>query len=80
MGCSCKQNVNTNYTDNKKSETERGMLTKVVTAILQFLFGLLVSVIMIIGLFPLFGYIIFSVCTGRDMHVRIPNFIQWFKK
>lgn len=84
MGCSCKKKVNTKYMDDEeKLENELRKMNgveKIGNAVGQFFFGLLISVILIIGLIPLCCYIIFSACTGRDMSIRIPNLFKMVKK
>lgn len=84
MGCNCKKNVNKKYlSDEEKFENELRKLNgieKVGNTIGQFFFGLIISSIVIIGLIPFLGYLIFCLCFGREMGVRIPNFRKWFKK
>lgn len=84
MGCNCKKKINTKYVDNEEfGYTELKKISgfaKVGNAILQFLFGILISAIIIVGLIPACLYIIFSVCTGREMVARIPDTSKWFKK
>ena len=84
MACNCKKNVNTKYVDNKNfgyTELKRiSGLTKMGNAVGQFFFGLLVALIMITALIPACCYIIFCLCTGKEMSARIPDFSKWLKK
>lgn len=84
MACACKQKVNQKYlTDEEKLQLElnkmRG-LEKIGNVIGQFFFGILITVVMIIGIIPIVGYVAISACTGKDMQFRIPNFYKWFNK
>lgn len=84
MGCNCKKKVNAKYVDNEEfGYTELKKISgfaKVGNMILQFLFGLLIAAIVIVGLIPLCCYLIFSICTGREMAIHIPDPSKWFKK
>lgn len=84
MGCNCKKKANTKYVDNEEfGYTELKKISgfaKMGSIALQFLFGLLIAAIIIVGLIPACIYIIFSVCTGREMVARIPDPSKWFKK
>lgn len=84
MACSCKKNVNDKYlTDDERLENklkELNGIEKIGGVFLQFFFGLLVGAIIIIGLIPFCLYIIVSMCIGRTISVRIPNFFKWLKK
>lgn len=84
MGCNCKTKPNAKYMDNDEVSQlmpkEANGVEVIGNKILQFFFGLLISVILIIGLIPALLYIIFCVCTGKQMSARIPDFRKWFKK
>lgn len=84
MACNCKKNVNNKYlTAEEKDENEIRELNGVEKfgyALVQFLSGLLISTIVIVGLVPFLAYLIFCLCFGKEMGVRIPNFTKWFKK
>ena len=84
MGCNCKKKPNTKYVDNEEfgyTELKKvSAFSKMGNVIAQFFFGLLIAAIIIAGLIPACLYIIFSVCTGRQMVARIPDFNKWLKK
>lgn len=84
MGCSCKKNVNEKYlTDEEKLENklkELNGVEKVGGVFLQFLFGLLVGAIIILGLIPFCLYMIICMCIGKTISVRIPNFFKYGEK
>lgn len=81
MGCNCKNKVNPKY-DNGNGNTngKTSILQSILTAILQFAFGLFATTVFIVAIIPLIVYIIFSLCTGHPMVFRIPNFTKWLKK
>lgn len=83
MACSCKKKVNEKYLEDGQSHIlpeKESVLGKIGNAIFQFFFGLVISTIMIVGLIPACCYIIFCVCTGKEMEARIPNLSKWLKK
>lgn len=84
MGCNCKKKPNTKYVDNEEfgyTELRKvSMFAKMGNAIAQFFFGLLVAFIIIVGLMPACLYIIFCLCTGKEMIARIPDLSKWGKR
>lgn len=83
MGCNCKKNINKKYIEGELDFEEAYKISgfsKVVNAIFQFFFGLLISAILIVGIIPMLLYVIFSVCTGTNMSFKIPNLTKWLKK
>lgn len=84
MACACKQKVNKKYlTDEEKLQLELKKMNgieKIGNVIGQFFFGIIVTLVVIIGVIPIICYVAISSCTGRDMKFRIPNFYKWFNK
>ena len=84
MSCACKNKVNEKYVDGETYSSskivQKSGLGKLTNAVLQFIVGLLVCVIMFICMVPAVLYVMFCVCTGREMNVRIPNFQKWLRK
>lgn len=84
MGCACKKRVNPKYVDETNgaegNKKRVGVIERLSVAILQLCFGLFASVIIIIGLIPLLLVIIYSICTGKQMNVRVPNLQKFLKR
>lgn len=84
MGCNCKKNVNNKYlTDEEKLANQVKKLNgleKIAKVVFQFIYGVIAIPIIIIAVSALLMYVIFSLLTGIQVTLRIPNFIKWFRK
>ena len=75
MGCSCKNKLKSNKNDLTNIEVvkETNVFKKIVNAILQLLFGLLVCCILSVCLVPFLIFIFYHVCTGKDIKFKVPD-------
>lgn len=84
MGCACNKKPNSKYmAEDEVSQLlplYRSGMEKIGTGIGQFLFGLLISVIIIVGFIPVLAYVAFCLCFGKQPSFRIPNFMKYMKK
>ena len=84
MGCACKKRVNPKYVDENSGtygkKKKDGMIEKLLTMMMQLCFGLFASIIIIIGLIPLLLIIMYSICTGKKMNVRVPDLQKLLKR
>lgn len=81
MACNCKKNVNPKYIEDKdKIMPTKSVFTNIKNFVARFLFGIIVSFVIIIGIVALGVYLITSICLGKEMSIRIPNYKKWFKK
>lgn len=81
MACNCKKNVNPKYLEDKdKIILTKSAFTNIKNFVARFLFGIIVSFVIIIGIVALGIYLITSICLGKEMSIRIPNYKKWFKK
>lgn len=84
MACGCNKKVNKKYlSENEQNELDIRQfngIEKIGNAIGQFFFGIIISLVMIVGFIPFAVYIMFCICTGRNMSVRIPDLAKWNKK
>ena len=86
MGCNCKRNQNgfrrlSDENDNniELASEDEGMLTRLVQIVSQFIFGLIVGVILIVCIVPMLVYIIGCLALGKEPSFRIINFRKRFK-
>lgn len=81
MGCACKKKVNSKYLDTEEQEEkELNGLQKVLMIIGQFLFGILITCIIAIGLVPFLAIVMIHVCTGKKMNFKIPDLTKLSQK
>ena len=81
MGCTCKKKVNSKYLDTEEQEEKKlNGLQKVLMVIGQFLFGILITCIIVIGLVPFLIIVMIHVCTGKKLSFRIPDLTKLLQK
>lgn len=89
MGCNCKKKTYDKlkkYADNREEiekeeyKLNNGFINNIARIIGQFIFGISVSVILIVILIPMVLYLIFCLLTGKEPVVVIKNPQKFFKK
>lgn len=80
MGCGCKNKANAireKYGDGGEIDKKPSPLMKILEIIMQFAFGILCGVIIIVMIIPMLIYLIFCLMLGKQASFRIKDFSKF---
>jgi len=81
MGCNCKKKIDTiteKYSDGEATEERQNIFQKIGGKIVQFIFGILFSAIIIVMTVPFLIFVCAGLILGKDININLNKILRIF--